>query len=402
MIKILQINTVSNSGSTGRIAEGIAQTIKLNNWESFIAYGRHKNPSYYSKEILVGDRWDFYTHVLGTRLTDGHGLYSKNATVNLLSQISELEPDLIHLHNIHGYYLNIKMLFDYIKKHNIPVVWTLHDCWAFTGHCSHYSHVNCNLWKTQCNHCPQTSRYPKSYIDFSKRNYNYKKELFNNIKHLTIVTPSEWLANEVKDSFLGEYSRQVINNGIDLQKFLYRENSDMWKHYKIQNQKVILGVASIWDDRKGFEDFIRLNKQISNLDFQIVMVGLSQKQLKNLPKGIIGIARTENIEQLAELYSLADIFFNPTYEDNFPTTNIEALACGTPVITYNTGGSPEIIDQNTGWVVQPGDLLAVKNILSSLNDKDSYKLYCRKRAETFYSDKVRFQDYIEIYKKYLD
>lgn len=400
--KILQINTVSNSGSTGKIAEGIGKCIVNQNWESYIGYGRHIKDSKFSKEILIGGTLDFYSHALGTRLFDAHGLFSKNATQQFLRKIESIAPDLIHLHNIHGYFLNIKILFEFIKKNKIPTVWTLHDCWAYTGHCAYYSHINCDYWKMQCHNCPQTNSYPKSYFDFSKRNYNIKKQFFNNVDNLTIVTPSYWLANEVKQSFLNNYDIKVINNGINLNKFKTKSTKRIKEKLGLYDQKIILGVASIWEPRKGLDDFLSLHEELKDLNFKIILVGLSDSQVNNLSNDIIGIKRTENVDEMAELYSLADVFFNPTYEDNFPTTNIEALACGTPVLTYNTGGSPEIIDQKTGWVVEPGDLLSVKNILLSFSGKGSYSLFCRKRAEAFYCDKERFQDYIEIYKKYIN
>lgn len=401
MKKILQINTVSNSGSTGKIAEGIASCITAHHWESYIGYGRHSKNSKYSKEILIGGKLDFYVHAIGTRLSDGHGLFSQKATENFIKQIEQIAPDLIHLHNIHGYYINIRILFDYIKKHNIPVVWTLHDCWSYTGHCAYYSHVNCDSWKTECQNCPQTSSYPKSFTDFSKRNYNIKKELFNNVNNLIIITPSKWLAEEVKKSFLKDYEVKVINNGINLDQFSIKATQHIRRRLGLHEQKIILGVASIWEPRKGLDDFIALHKELKDNNFKIILVGLSDKQIQNLPEGIIGIKRTESIDEMAELYSLADVFFNPTYEDNFPTTNIEALACGTPVIAYQTGGSPEILDENTGWVLKQGDILGVKSLLLSLDYEISYSSNCRARAENWYDDKIKFQEYIEVYKNYL-
>lgn len=401
MKKILQINTVSNSGSTGKIAEGIASCITAHHWESYIGYGRQSKKGKYSKEILIGDKLDFYIHAIGTRLTDGHGFFSKKATETFIKQIEQIAPDLIHLHNIHGYYINIRILFDYIKKHNIPVVWTLHDCWSYTGHCAYYSHVNCDSWKTECQNCPQINSYPKSFTDFSKRNYNIKKELFNNVDNLIIITPSNWLAREVKKSFLKDYEVKVINNGINLNLFDIKTTQNIREKLGLQDKKVILGVASIWEPRKGLHDFIALHKELKDFNFKIILVGLSDRQIRSLPEGIIGIKRTESIDEMATLYSLADVFFNPTYEDNFPTTNIEAIACGTPVITYQTGGSPEILDHNTGWVLKQGDILGVKSLLLSLDYEKSYSSDCRARAEKLYDDKVKLQEYIEVYKNYL-
>ncbi len=402
MKKILQINTVSNTGSTGKITEGISRCIVAENWESYVAFGRPGTDSAYSKEIVIGSKKDFYMHALGTRLFDEHGFFSTSATRDFLRKVDTIRPDLIHLHNIHGYYINVKLLFDYLKKRRVPVVWTLHDCWPYTGHCAYYSKVGCNRWETTCYDCPQTAAYPKSYIDFSTRNFTAKKNIFCNVDNLSIVTPSHWLKEELKKSFLNNYDSHVINNGIDLQKFNIKAAQGLKRKLGITDERIVLGVASIWEPRKGFGDFIALNEILNEHNFKIVMVGLSNQQIKNLPKDMIGIQRTESIEEMAELYSAADAFFNPTYEDNFPTTNIEALACGTPVITYNTGGSPEMLDSRTGRVVRQGDIDGVKSLLLSLDFKDLSASDCRARAEELYDDKIKFREYIELYRKYVD
>lgn len=400
MAKIVQINTVCNTGSTGKIAEGISKSIVENGWKSYIGYGRKGRKSQYSEEILIGSKVDFYLHAIGTRLLDSHGFFSKSATLNFLKQLDSIKPDLIHLHNIHGYYLQIEFLFEYIKKKSIPIIWTLHDCWPYTGHCAYYSASNCKKWKTHCEQCPQIDKYPKSYIDSSKRNFLRKKNIFSGVKQLTIVTPSEWLANEVGESFLKEYPIKIINNGVDLSVFTIKSVDALKLKLNIQNQKVILGVASIWEERKGFKDFIKLSSIIDN-NYVIILVGLTASQINILPKNIIGIERTESIDELAQYYSLADVFFNPTFEDNFPTTNIEALACGTPVLTYKTGGSPEIIDQKTGWVVEQGDLATVHSILEAINIGNKPISECRTRAIQLYDQKLKFAEYIDVYKKYL-
>ena len=400
MKKILQINTVSNSGSTGKIAEGIAKIICEIGWESYIGYGREKKKSFFSEEVLIGNKFDFYVHALGTRITDRHGFFSNTATKEFISRLDTIKPDLIHLHNIHGYYLNIKLLFNYLKNTAIPIVWTLHDCWSYTGHCAYYTASDCQKWKELCESCPQIGTYPKSFFDASKMNYKDKKELFTGLNKLTIVTPSNWLAQEVQDSFLQKYPIKVINNGIDLSVFKIKPTDKLKEKLNLKNKIVILGVASIWEERKGFNEFLKLAKLLDER-FIIILVGLSDSQIKRLPQNIIGIKRTESVEELADFYSLADVFFNPTLEDNFPTTNIEAIACGTPVITYNTGGSPEIIDENTGWVVDKKDLFAVQSILYNLKTINEVNSHCRVRAEKLYNQTNKFKEYIDIYKNYL-
>jgi glycosyltransferase involved in cell wall biosynthesis len=388
-MNILQINSVVNSGSTGRIAEEIGKVLLEHGHESYIAYGRNQQPSQ-SQLIKIGNQNDIYLHGVQTLLFDKHGLASKKATKNFLKVIDEIRPDIIGLHNLHGYYINYPLLFNYLKERNIPVTWTFHDCWPFTGHCAHFMRVNCEKWKTHCNQCPLSQAYPKSFIDRSYLNFEDKKEAFIGHPNLTIITPSFWLKEIVQKSFLKEYSIEVIHNGIDLEIF----------HPKEQNtkQKIVLGVASTWGDQKGLLDFKKLRDKLP-LEVEIVLIGLSESQIKGLPKGIIGIRRTENVVDLAEWYSKASVFVNPTYVDNFPTTNIEALACGTPVITYNTGGSPEAIDTETGEVVDKGDVAGIAEAIKNLGLKDQYELSrkCVDRAKLLYDKEHRYLDYLKIF-----
>ena len=398
-MKVLQINTVCGRGSTGRIATDIHKLLLEQGHESVIAYGRGEAINC-DNAIKIGNKIDFYNHALKTRLLDKHGFGSKKATKNFIDRIIDYNPDIIHLHNIHGYYLNIEILFNFLKEFNKPVVWTLHDCWAFTGHCAYFDYANCYKWETHCQKCPERKSYPKSiFIDNSYSNFEKKKKLFRGLDKLTLVTPSEWLAKLVKRSFLKEYTVKVINNGIDLSVFK-PSPSNFRKRYNLENKFIILGVANKWEKRKGFEYFIKLSKLIEP-DETIVMVGLSKRQLKQLTKNIIGITRTNNVQELAEIYTTADVFFNPTLEDNFPTTNLEALACGTPVITFNTGGSIEAIDSSTGYIVEKGDLQEVKQIIqrTEKEGKEKYSRYCIARANDYYDKNKKFLEYIELYEK---
>jgi len=401
-MKILQINTSVNSGSTGRIAEDIGKVLIANNHESHIAYGRG-NKSSVSQLIIIGSDWDIYIHGLMTLLFDRHGFGSKQATIRLVKEITKINPDVIGLHNIHGYYLNIEILFEFLLKSNKPVVWTLHDCWPFTGHCSYYDSIACEKWKTQCHHCPKKKNYPSSYLfDESKNNYTKKKQIFNSISNINFITPSHWLAAELKCSFLKNHNIRVIHNGIDLD--LFRPiSSDLDKKFNILQKKVILGVASIWDNRKGMNDFLELGASLPS-NYQIVLIGLNEMQIRSMPHEIIGISRTENIKELAAWYSLADVFVNPTTQDNFPTTNIEALACGTPVITYNTGGSPEAIDEHTGRVVNKGDIEELKGAIHEFSQMNREQLVhrCRQRAINIFEKDKLFLDYVGIYEKLVE
>mgnify|MGYP004526499615 CR=1 FL=1 len=338
-MKVLQINSVCGVGSTGRIATDLYKALEEKGHECVIAYGRGTAPEGI-KTIKIGTNFDNYMHVAKTRVFDKHGFGSIKATKDFIKRVEEYNPDVIHLHNIHGYYINIEILFDYLKKANKKVVWTLHDCWAFTGHCAYFDYVGCNKWKEGCKECPQKKEYPNSLLmDSSEWSFNKKKDIFTGVTDLTIVTPSKWLAGLVKQSYLSEYKVEVINNGIDLDIFKPTK-SDFRERYGLENKFIILGVASVWDRRKGLQYLVNLAEKIDD-DYKVIIVGVSEKQKKSLPKNIIGITRTNNIRELVEIYSAADVFVNPTLEDNFPTTNLEAIACGTDIITFDTGGSSE-------------------------------------------------------------
>lgn len=396
-MKVLQINSVCGIGSTGRIATDIHKILIEKGHKSYIAYGRYDDRGC-DTSIRIGNKLDNYMHAAITRLFDKHGFGSKRATIEFIKKVDIIDPDIIHLHNIHGYYINIKLLFDYLKKINIPVVWTLHDCWSFTGHCSFFDYIGCDKWKDRCYNCPQKKAYPSSrLLDNSKNNFNKKKEIFTGAKNMTIVTPSKWLAELVNQSFLSEYPVKVINNGIDLEVFKPTE-SNFRKKYNLENKFMILGVASVWEQRKGYKYFIELSKSLKK-DEVIVMVGLTKKQQKNLPHKIIGINRTNRVKELVEIYSAADVFVNPTLEDNFPTTNLEALACGTPVITFNTGGSVECLDNECGFVVEKRNLKELLDRIEVIKKKgkSSYSLQCIKKANMLYDKKDRFEEYLDLY-----
>jgi glycosyltransferase involved in cell wall biosynthesis len=399
-MQIMQINTVYNTGSTGKIVYDLSKLIEKQGSESYIGYGRGDRKG--DNIFKIGDKYDTYMHVAGTRLFDKHGLYSKKATLDFIDMIDNLGVDLFHLHNIHGYYINFPILFDYLESKNKPVIWTLHDCWAFTGHCSHYEYMDCDKWQDKCFDCPQKKQYPKSlFFDNSKNNFLLKKEYFTRLKNLTIVTPSVWLKNEVEKSFLQTHKTICINNGINLDIFKPRQ-STFRKRYQLENIFIILGVANVWDERKGFSYFLNLSKKISH-DEKIVLVGLSEKQMKGLPSNIIGIMKTENQIQLAEIYSTVDIFVNLTLEETLGLTNIESLACGTPVVTFESGGSPECMDTNTGIVVSKGNLIKLYEAIKIIKEKkkSTFNKYCRKRAKQHFDKDKNFDEYIKLYKELL-
>lgn len=400
MKKLLQINSVINSGSTGRIAEEIGELSINKGWESYIAFGRNNKESK-SKKINLNDKFGVLWHVFLTRLFDLHGFGSKRATNKLIEEIKKIKPDIVHLHNIHGYYLNVKILSEYLSKIDTPVVWTLHDCWPIMGHGAYFKEIK-SKGKEEFLNAPK-SEYPKNWF-FSNgyRNYKRKKEVFLRIKSLTLVPVSDWLLEIIQNSFFKKNVCIRIHNGIDLQVFHPSNSKELKNKLEVENKSIFLGVASIWEERKGLTDFIELSKFLKE-DEVIVLVGVTNEIISNLPNNIIGVRRTESTEELAKLYSISSVFLNLTYEDNFPTTNLESLACGTPVITYKTGGSPEAVSEGTGIVVNQGDLIGVRNgidkILSSALDYSVEK--CRERAEKYYNKKDRFNEYIELYDKLL-
>lgn len=337
----------------------------------------------------MNDNLGVKMHGVYTRITDKHGFASTIATKKLINWIDKINPDIIHIHCIHGYYLNIQLFFEYLREKNIKIIWTQHDCWAFTGHCAYFDSINCEKWKTGCYDCTQLNTYPASKIlDNSKWNWENKKKLFTDL-NITIVTPSEWLADLIKQSFLGNYPIEVIYNGIDTSIFKFTL-SKFKDRYNIEGKKIILGVASEWTERKGLKDFIKLNNIIDKSKYKIIVVGVNDKQKNKMPKDIIAINRTNNVKELVEIYSSAYVFLNLTYEDNFPTTNLEALACGIPVITYNTGGSGESIN-NDGFIVKQGDLSEV------IKDIEKIKTLPSKKNIKRFDQKTMIEKYLKLY-----
>ena len=364
-MRVLFINSVCGIRSTGRICTDLAQNYINQGDEVKIAYGREETvPENFQKyAVRIGTKVDLRLHALRTRILDEHGFGSVKATRNFLKWAEEYDPQLLWLHNIHGYYINVEMLFAWIKSRpQMKVKWTLHDCWAFTGHCTNFTLAHCDKWKTGCSLCPQRRQYPKSWLlDNSAVNFNRKRNAFTGVHDLTLITPSKWLQELVQQSFLKDYCVEVHYNTINTDVFKPIP-SDFRKKYHLQDKKIVLGVASIWDEKKGFDDFLKL-ADILNENCRIVLVGLNKKQLKKCKPNMIGIERTNRPEELAEIYSAADVFFNPTYEDNYPTVNLEAEACGTRVITYKTGGAPETIKRKDSTVIAVGDFMAVLSFI---------------------------------------
>ena len=399
-MKILQVNTVIRSGSVGRITADLYETINASGNEARVAVGREPFPEN-MEGVLIGNKSDFYQHVMKNFFQGESGFGSVDVTKRFLAWIDKEKPDLIHLHNIHGFYVQVELLFEYIKKRNIPVVWTLHDCWGFTGHCAYYDYAACDKWKEGCNNCIHHAKvYPYAlFKDNSIDAYKRKRTAFCGVKNLTIVTPSHWLKGQVEQSFLKEYPVKVIHNGIDLDVFCPGSKK------QAKDKKIVLGVANVWEHRKGLSYFEKLANDLSD-EYEIRLIGVSKKQKKELDKKYKGkikaMTRTSSIEELAEAYRNADVFVNATLEDNFPTTNLEALACGTPVVTYATGGSGESVTEKTGIVVQRANYQALLlAVVKACVDGSFDGAECRKRAEEYDKHK-RYEEYLELYREILE
>ena len=402
MAKLLQINLSANWGSHGKIASQIGDVAISHGWESYIAYGRACNPCS-SKLIKIGGQWDIYEHLIETRLFDNHGLASRRVTKKFIKQIYELKPDIIHLHNIHGYYLHYRILFEYLQGLSIPVVWTLHDFWAVTGHCGHFIQANCNKWKTGCYDCPQSkTEYPTSlFSDRSKNNYLEKRELFTSLKNLSIVTVSQWVKNMIDESFFKDIPSQVIYNGLDLNIFQPTKSSLKNKLGIPDDKPIVLGVASVWAEHRGLKHFVELSKDNT---YQIVLIGIKDNQRESLPSNIITIPRTSDQKELAEYYSIPDVYANPTYLETLSMTNIEAQACGTPVVTFRSGGAPETVAESTGIVVEQGNESAMHEAILQLirEGKNKYSEACVRRASDLFDMHDRYNDYFALYQNLLN
>lgn len=403
-MRILQVNQVVTVTSTGRIVENLGNFLLDNGHESFIAYsGRPKSPSN-SHLYQISNSLDSNLHAIGTRLFDTHGLHSLSVTKKFLSWVDELNPDIIHLHNIHGYYLNYPLLFDFLSKSRKPVIWTFHDFWPITGHCSYFTDVNCEKWKSQCYSCPKKKLYPSSILmDNSKTNYITKKKYFSSLDRLEVVTISNWSRELVNDSFLGNKRIHKIPNGIDSSKFRITEvaKEGIRSKYGLSEKKILLGLATTWGKRKGYFDYLKL-AEILPRDYQIVLVGLQGDLAKGLPKQIIPIKRTESIDDLVNLYNLSEITLNLSYQETFGLTTVEGLMCGVPGIVYNATASPELINDEVGVIVEPGHIEGIVDAIRKIEKnggKKSYREKCRKYAVDNFDAEIVHKQYLDLYQR---
>lgn len=395
-MKVLQINTVFGRGSTGRIVADIHNLLPKRGHIGKVVYGRYKAPENIDA-VKIGSKVATIYHVFQTRIFDRQGFASKKATKQLIAVIEEYQPDIIHLHNLHGYYLNVKLLFNYLAKKDTPIVWTFHDCWPYTGHCVHFDYIGCKKWKTKCFACPKKKEYPNSFLfDNSRKNYRQKKALFTLPNNVTVVTVSDWLKGQVEQSFMSKYNVVRIYNGIDRKVFQPTE-SNLKERLGITDKFMMLGVSDTWSERKGLSYFMKLSQELKE-DEALVMVGFKKEELAGLPKNIIALGRTDSEQQLVEFYSAADVVLNPSFEETFGLVTAEALSCGTPVIVSNTTASPELVDETCGRVVKKNDYEGFKRAIAEIKASPIEKEVCLKRAELFDKEK-NYQLYIDLYEK---
>lgn len=395
-MKVLQINSYSN-GSTGTIAKSIHNALKKNGDESVFAYGIGNSSE---TDFKIGTELDFKLHTYGTLLTGLHGYFSKNNTKKLIDFIKKENPDIIHLHNIHGGYINLQVLFNFLKIYNKKVVITLHDCWLFTGKCYHFYEAGCEKWKEKCGNCPQTAMYPKSlFFDRTEKMLADKKVLLKDFPNLHVIAVSNWLGDVAKESFLGEYPISVIYNGVDTSFFFPQDTAEIENKYNLNGKFVILGVASSWSTDKGLQDFIKLSEKLQENEV-IVLVGVTEEIKSNLPANCIGITRTENKTKLAKLYSRADVFVNFSAQETFGMVTAEAMACGTPVIVSSTTACPEIVCDGTGFVAEPHNIEQISNYIDKIRRRPRgyYRDACVTHVKKNYTVEKMTASYINLYK----
>ncbi|WP_298046291.1 glycosyltransferase [uncultured Bacteroides sp.] len=397
MKKLLQLSASHNRGAIGKIIEQIGVKAKDDlGFESWVIYGRY-NCTSELKCIKMGNMLEVIEHYVENRLFDNEGLASRCMTKKIVAKLKEIQPDIVHLHNIHDHWLNYEILFRYLKETDIKVIWTFHDCWAYTGHCFHFVTVNCDKWKIECSNCVQGNRF----WDRSKRNFNLKKKTFLSCKNLYITTVSQWLKNITEESFFKGCDIYAIPNGLDINVFKPLANpKNIWG--LPVNKKIVMGIATSWYEDKGLSDYYQLAEKLGD-DYQIVLVGMTKKQIAALPQGIIGLPKTASQEELAWLYNLANVIVSMSKAETFGLTIAEGMACGTPGVVYDNTAHPELISYDTGMIVETSNISAFKNAIEKIccRNKAFYKKTCRKRAEERFDKNICFDQYLKLYEQVL-
>ncbi len=397
-MKVLQINAVYGQGSTGVIVKDIDEALQENGYKSFVAYANCNTIP--NNGFKIGNKIDHKVHGMLTRTLGKQAYSSVLSTNKLLRYIDIINPDVIHLHNLHSNYINLNMLLKYIIKNDIKTVITLHDCWFFTGKCFHYIADQCTKWQTECNTCPRLKKdVPSWFFDQTSKVFNDKKRYFELISDLVVVGVSNWISNEAKKSFFKDKEIATIHNGVDTVIFKPME-SNFRKKNNIEDKFVILGMANKWLLPNNNPSLKYISNNLGE-NYVLVLVGCSEAEKHNLPANVIGLGYVNNKEELARIYSMADVFVNTTWEDSFPTVNIESISCGTPVITFDSCGSPEAIDKDTGLIVPQGNYKQLWKAIMEIKQKGKhyYQQRCVEYGREKYNKNDRYTDYILLYEE---
>ena len=397
-MKILMINSVCGIKSTGRICTDLAAMLTKRGHEVKIAYGREAVPEIYQKyAVRIGTNTDVKLHGLKARMADASGFGSTAATKRFIRWVKTYDPDIIHLHNLHGYYIDVRMLFSYLRKCGKPILWSFYDCWSFTGHCAHFDFNECDKWQTECHNCKFLEEYPKSFVDNSKRNYRVKKELFTGIPNLQIIVPSAWMQRKVGMSYMKDYPCRILPNGIDTACFYPREN-DIKSQYGIEDQKLLVGVSSIWQKMKGIDYLNRLAETLPKDQYRLLLVGSCGKGVEIHPD-ILRVDHTNSVDELCQLYTAADVFVNPTLQETQGLTTIEAFACGTPGVVFRAGGAAECIDDTCGFAVEKGNFDALLQSVVKICETSYSAQACIAKADTYNND-ICYSAFMELYEEF--
>jgi len=401
-MRIVEINSV-NRGSTGNIMLGVASVARDNGYDVLVCYPKSRDNmlKYKKGDYLIGNRFSRNVgRLLSQHFKSEHCIHICS-TLRLICKLKRFHPDVIHIHNIHDSFLNFPLFFRYIKSAGMPIVWTLHDCWLYTGHCTHYVGTGCNMWQIECKDCKYYDQYPHSSYDDSSYNFKLKQRILLGLGHKLVLAPvSKWLADELKKSFLKNVKCQVMSNGIDMDVFKPITAAGVRDKYGIPDGRIILAAATEWSDRKGLRDYYMLAKMLSKNEY-IVLVGIGNDLIENLPAGIVGVKRTDSKEDMAKLYSLANVVLSLSYAETFGLTIIESIACGTPVVAYNNTAQPELINSENGLIVETGNVDAVYAAIQQIfaQKKETWSFLCRQSIVNKYDEQKLYKEYLNVFKQ---
>ena len=396
-MKVLMINSVCGVRSTGRICTDLAQMLEAKGHEVKIAYGRMAVPEMHQKYAYrIGSNRDVKLHGLKARVWDASGFGSKAATRRFIKWVEQFDPDIIHLHNIHGYYLNVEMLFKYLRHCGKPILWSFYDCWSFTGHCAHFDYNGCQKWQDGCCNCQFKGDYPKSFVDRSKENHERKRRLFTGIPNLQLIVPSKWMAEMVSQSYMKDYPCHILPNGIDVEQF--SPVSGARDTYVSEGQHLVVGVSSVWQKMKGLEHINKLAQSLPKEKYAILLVGGGEDK-EPIDPSILRVHHTDSVKELCRIYTAADVFINPTLQETQGLTTVEAFACGTPAVVFNAGGAAECVDDTCGIIVPKDDTKALQEAILRVCEESPFtREACRAKAET-YDKNTCYKAFMDLYEK---